>query len=115
MIAWILPIFYLVEKSYRQFPKQRECKMALNFRNILELYGIPAGAESQTSFTIAENVDLFFNIFDKSKDDLVSRTEFERILASRNMPTSMVDNFFNAYAGRDNYLSKNELTAALNV
>jgi|GEM_PF-2871943 len=84
--------------------------LTLNFRNILDLYGLKAGNLYQESFSLAENVDLFLSVFDINDDGIIDKSaEFKAFLKTIGLPESMADNIFAAYAGGNDQLTKTEI------
>ncbi len=90
--------------------------LTLNFRNILDLYGIQAGNYSQNEFTLAENADLFLSIFDFDvKDDEIDKeSEYKLFLKALGLPEHMADNLFDKYADGGDKLNKTQILAMLN-
>jgi len=93
----------------------------INFKNILDLYGIYGGSILGSSLsTLDENTSIFFNYADFNHDGVIDRNEYDYLLGSRGFDPSTADNIFDGSGSNpsfdtdgDNALTEAEFTAML--
>ncbi len=94
--------------------------MALNFRNILDIYGIyNTGDPELNKFTVAENAQLFLNIFGIDTDgdgeaDTIRLSDYKAAIASLGISENAANNLYSAYdSNEDGVLSEAEIINGL--